>query len=126
MPNPSLFKTERVDDTLVVIALDSGNHIAEQRAREESEAVLRQLQDPGIKNLVIDLQSAGTLTTEMIGLMQQFRRQVHALNGKMGLCNVPPSGRDILRFVRLDSLWPIHSSRDRALRDMQNPKGRPD
>ena len=87
--------------------------------------MVRQLQDPGVKNLVIDLEAAGSLTTEMLGVLQKFRRQVHALHGKMGLCNVPPSGRDILRFVRLDTLWPIHASRDRALRDMRNPKGQP-
>ena len=126
MLNPGLFRTEQIDDTLVVIALGSGSQIAEQRAQEESEAVLRQLQNPGVKNLLIDLESAGSLTTEMLGLMQRFRREVHALNGKMGLCNVPPAGREVLRFVQLDTLWPIHSSRDRALRDMKNPEGRSD
>lgn len=93
--------------------------VAAEQIQAEVDVVLKQLEEPEVRNLVVDFESVDYLTTDMLGVMQRFLRRVHALKGKMVLCNVSGAVHEVLRLVKLDTRWPIHSSRAQALNDVK-------
>jgi stage II sporulation protein AA (anti-sigma F factor antagonist) len=110
-----MFEVERDGDTLIVVpAVDLGE-VEYQRIEAGAAGILASLNDPGIKNLVMDFYKTDYYGSTALGFFVKLWKRVSRRGGRMAFCNVSKHEREILRVTKLDHSWPIHSSRAEAL-----------
>jgi anti-anti-sigma factor len=115
MSGSSLFLTESEGGTLIVVPRKDVTGLAAYNVTTESESLVEQLEQSQYVGVVFDLQSAEYFGTYMLELMHAVWRHVRAGGGNMVLCNASDIGKEILRSSRLDTLWPICTTREEAL-----------
>ena len=81
----------------------------------ELAGLLDRIEDTGVQHAVVDLEQSAYFGTSMLQAMAAIWKRVRARGGKMAVCNVSDTGREILRVTRFDTLWPICSSQQEAL-----------
>jgi HptB-dependent secretion and biofilm anti anti-sigma factor len=102
-----LFQAEKQGDVLIVMPLESINTLESRRARVELTGLAAPLRDGQLRHVLVDLEKAPYFGTCMLELMHALWRHARASGGKMVLCNVSKTGREILSVAKLDALWPI-------------------
>lgn len=115
MSAPKTFSTTSENDTLVVVPLRSVGSLGEENVKPELDALLDLLRRPHRRNVVIDLAKVSYFGTAMLKAMHAIWRHVREMEGKMALCNVSDTGREVLHVSRFDTLWPICASRSEAI-----------
>ena len=116
MPGHKLFDAESESETLIVVPLGNVRSLAEENVKPELDGILEQLRGPGVRNVVLDCEKIPYFGTTMLEAMLAIWRCARAREGKMALCNVSDIAREILGVSKFDTLWPICSSREEALR----------
>jgi anti-anti-sigma factor len=69
----------------------------------------------GTRRLVLDMGQVEYLTSSMIGKLIRAHRQLHRLGGRLVLCDVTQTVRDILQTARLSAYFHIADSEDAAV-----------
>jgi anti-anti-sigma factor len=115
MSAPRYFKVEQSGNTLIFSAIDSIGGLVEDEARNEWDALLRQISDQGAKNAVMDLGALDYFGSIVLELMVVLWKRVSAQGGKLAVCNVSDVGMEILKTAKFDTIWPIVATRDEAL-----------
>ena len=67
------------------------------------------------KNVVLDFQKTTYVCSDVLGFFVKLWSWVRKGNGKMALCNVSSHEKKIFQVTRLDTLWPVCTSRSDAL-----------
>jgi anti-anti-sigma regulatory factor len=67
------------------------------------------------KNVVVDLRRAGGFGPFTLGVYLRLWKSVRDRDGRMALCNVSHSDRELLSATSLDSEWTVCPTRDMAL-----------
>jgi len=106
---------ERQGNALVVTAQAELSHL-QADIDQQMLAVLDKLQETGARHLVLDLSQAQFFGTPVLGAMVKVWKKVSQDGGQMALCNVSEDIQKVLHLTKLHTLWPIHSSREEALR----------
>lgn len=114
----SIFRMEMVGDTLVLAPGENVSNLTGLDVASEVENVLGEIQRMQATRVVVDLGDAQYFGSYMLELMHRIWRQVRAHGGKMAVCNASPFGREVLQVTRLDTIWPVVSAREEALRAM--------
>jgi anti-anti-sigma factor len=78
-------------------------------------AVLSQTASPAV---VLDLGRVNAIDAGAIGLLVFLRGWAQGLGTEFKLMNVSPHLRKLLKLMKLDSMFNIHSSEDRTWRDL--------
>jgi anti-anti-sigma factor len=78
-------------------------------------AVLSQTASPAV---VLDLRRVNAIDAGGIGLLVFLRGWAQGLGTEFKLMNVSPHLRKLLKLMKLDSIFEIHSSEDRTWRDL--------
>jgi anti-anti-sigma factor len=81
----------------------------------ESGEIVRMLEDPSIRHVVIDLGHSDYVGSEALGWFVRLRKQVARRGGRVLLCHLAPHAREILGVTQLDKLLGIYPSRAEAL-----------
>jgi anti-anti-sigma factor len=81
----------------------------------ESGEIVRMLEDPSIRHVVIDLGHSDYVGSEALGWFVRLRKQVARRGGRVLLCHLSPHAREILGVTQLDKLLGIYPSRAEAL-----------
>ena len=115
MSVPRFFDAKDEGKTLVVASVtDIGGLVGEEMAYELT-GLLERFESSDLRNVVIDLEESPYFGTSMLQVMTALWKRVRARGGKMALCRVSNTGREILRVTRFDTLWPICDGRNEAL-----------
>ena len=115
MSVPKIFDAQIEGRTLVVMSLGSAGSLAGEEMAQELTGLLEEFEGSDLRNGVVDLQKSAYFGTSMLQVMTAIWKRVRARGGKMALCNVSDTGREILHVTRFDTLWPICPSRAEAL-----------
>mgnify|MGYP002750854043 CR=1 FL=1 len=118
MSVPKIFEAEVEGPTLVVISQASAGSLAGEEIAFELTGLLEQFENSDLENVVIDLEGSPYFGTSMLQVMTAMWKRVRARGGKMALCRVSDTGREILHVTRFDTLWPICGGRDEALQSV--------
>ena len=116
MTTPKYFRIVRNGDTLVFAAIDAIGGLVEDDARVEWDALLEQLSEQGAKNAVVDLGALDYFGSIVLELMVVLWKRVSAQGGKLAVCNVSAVGLEILKTAKFDTIWPIVTTREEALK----------
>jgi anti-anti-sigma factor len=102
-------------NTLVVISRGNAGSLVGEEMTYELTGLLEQFEQSDLENAVIDLEKSSYFGTAMLQVMTAVWKRVRARGGKMALCSLSDTGREILHVTRFDTLWPIYASRSEAL-----------
>ena len=116
MSTSHVFDTQVEGDTLLVISLGYAGSLAGDQMAFELPGLTGQFKQSDLKNVVIDLEKSSWFGTSMLQVMAAMWKHVRAGGGKLALCNVSETGREVLQVTRFDTLWDICSSREEALK----------
>jgi anti-anti-sigma factor len=107
--------TEVVDQILFVVPKEHVGRLTGLDLANERSAFLEEMRGSGVKGVVFDLAGVPAFGSQMLGTLVLAWKEARHQEVTMVLCNLSETGRQVLERSRLDSLWPIYTSRDQAL-----------
>ena len=121
MSMPQIFDARIEGDTLVVVSLGNAGSLAGDEMAYELAGLLDRFDECDLRSAVIDLRNSPYFGTSMLQVMTALWKRVRARGGKMAVCSVSDTGLEILQVTRFDTLWPICSSQEQALKVVAEP-----
>jgi len=103
-------------DTLVVIPAGDAVGFGLNVVNNEVAKVLEVAKSSRVKHLVIDLGRANYFGSVMIGEFMRLGVAVRERGGRIALCGASADMQDVLRIMKLDSMWEIFPRLDDAVR----------
>jgi anti-anti-sigma factor len=119
MSEPRYVRCEQQGDTLIVSPLFTFARFTEADIVDEWKALQRQLDDPAIRHVVVDLAAVPYFGSTVLEWMVQMWKRTKAKGGSLVTCNCSQVGREVLHAARFDTLWGDYPTRDEALRSIQ-------
>lgn len=116
MASPRVLRVEHDGDTLIMIPRSGLSELTYEEFTAAVEDLLADKQLPAFQNVVIDFFETDYFGSDILSVLLRVWRRVCSRHGKMAMCNVSRHETEILHLTRLDTLWPICSNRDEALR----------
>ena len=113
------FEIAVAGDTLVVTPRSDLRELGYQQIEVGGKAILDQLVNSPITNVVIDFHNTDYYGSTALGFFVKLWKRVRDRNGRMAFCCLSEHEREILAATRLDKLWSICSSREEALKAVQ-------
>src|SRR5579885_2811895 len=103
-----MIQAERQGNTLILTPQEDLRELEYQEITAEGEGLLHLLDDPAIRNLVVDFGQTDYFGSTALGLFAQLRQRVRARGGRMVFCNVSPHEAEIMEVTGLARFWPLH------------------
>jgi anti-anti-sigma factor len=82
---------------------------------EEFRAVIQELEDAGYRHVVLDFDGTDYYGSTALGFFVKLWKRIRKVDGNMAFCNVSPHEQEVLRVTRLDTLWPVCTTRQQAV-----------
>lgn len=110
-----IFPLEEFGDTLVVTPAGdaAGFHLPHVHA--EMSAAIDFFDKAQLKHLVFDLSRARYFGSQVLGQLIVFSQKVKAKGGRVALANPSTEMLDVLRIMKVDTVWEVFPSRSKAL-----------
>lgn len=122
MPRPpgtehhTLYLLETCGDTLVVKPRGDAAGFTAQAVTSEISAAMQWAQSSGVRNLVVDLSGGNYFGSIVLGALVQLGQAVRTRGGRIALCGASSDMQDVLRLLKLASMWEMFETRRQALR----------
>jgi anti-sigma B factor antagonist len=120
-PSANTFEIEQQGETAIVTPLTNLRELAYLQIEADMSDLLEHLTRTKVKNVVIDFQETDYFGTTALGWFVKLWKHLKARNGLVAFCSISEHEREVLRITKLDSLWPIYSSKDEAVRAVTGP-----
>lgn len=113
--NLEIFEVELATPNLVVVPQGSTIQFQYSNVQVESNKVLRLFEDPEVKNVIIDLSRVDYLDSIIIGAIIRLLQRAKQTGGHAVFCNACDNMQNILKCIKIGTLWPLYDSREAAL-----------
>ena len=110
-----VFKVEQEGETVVVIPQGHPIAFRYNEIHVEANAVIRLLDDAGLKNVVLDFTVTDYASSMIIGALIRMARKVTNQGGQAVMCHANENMFEILTTMNLLKLWPYYETREEAL-----------
>ena len=110
-----LFRMQVDGDVLILSPISNLSELELSYFEEEFRTVIQELEDAGYRNVVLDFEDTDYYGSTALGFFLKLWKRIRRVDGKMAFCNVSLHEQEVLRLTRLDTLWPICSTRAQAL-----------
>jgi anti-sigma B factor antagonist len=117
--NRKIFPAENDEDILVVKPQGDSTSIRYQDLHLEANAALRDLSDPSIKHVIVDLAEVKFVSSIVIGALVRMTRQTTNQGGKARFCNGNNATKSAIETMGLFKLWPYCETREIALQEIR-------
>jgi len=119
MPDPEkVFHIDRVGETLVIAPQGPTMDFQYNDVHLDSNSLLRVLDEPDLKNVVIDMNVVNYIDSIIISSLLRSLTKSRQLGGTGVFCCVSDAVAEILKCIQLGKLWPVFETRDEALASM--------
>lgn len=115
-PSLDMFDISQERDTLVVTPRTNLRELEYAKIEAGINAVLHRLNDDAVRNVILDFHRTDYFGTTALGCFLKVWKAVRTKNGSMAFCRVSDHEKEILELTKLDHLWSIYSSKEEALR----------
>jgi anti-anti-sigma factor len=112
----SLFEMEQRNSTLIISPQANLSELEFEAINEAVEAAMKILDQSTIKDVILDCTHSDYFGSTALGFFVRLWKRVKERKGRMVLCHLSPHERDILQAAQLDKLWPVHDSREDAMK----------
>ncbi|QDV52979.1 STAS domain-containing protein [Gimesia fumaroli] len=113
--NLEIFEVEQAAPNLVVVPQGSTMQFQYSNVQVESNKVLRLFDSPEVKNVIIDLSRVDYLDSIIIGAIIRLLQRAKQTGGHAVFCNACDNMQNILKCIKVGTLWPLYDSREAAL-----------
>ncbi len=120
----SLFEWEVEGDLLILTPLTDLHEPDFRQIEEERRNILRFLKRTATKKIVMDFGETDYFGSTALDLFLQAWKAIRRRDGRMAFCNVSDQEREVLMVTCLANLWPICSSREEAIAEVQKKDAR--
>jgi anti-anti-sigma factor len=110
-----LFQWEVEGDTLILTARIDLNEKEHRQIEQAKQDILTFLARTPTKNIIMDFRNTNFFWTTAFNMFIQVWKEVRRRAGRLLFCNVSQQERKLLHYPKLDHLWPICSSREKAV-----------
>jgi anti-sigma B factor antagonist/stage II sporulation protein AA (anti-sigma F factor antagonist) len=111
-----LFLVEQHGDTVVVTPRGDAVGFTAYSVNAEQSVVTEILKRESVKHLVVDLSGSNYFGSIVLGALIHMGQLVRGRRGRIALAGASSDMEDVLRLMRLDSLWELFHDRRAALR----------
>jgi len=118
------FACERADDVLVVSPLEDVGAADQDAVQADVAQLLSMLADADARHVVFDFYSVSYFGSAMLEAILAVWREVRSRGGRLAVCNLSDTERELLATVKFDSIWPIGATREEAMALVQRRKSR--
>ena len=115
MDEHKLFALCRDGEVLMVVLPDTAITFDDETIQDEAQAVIEQLNEPGVAHLILDFGHCPYFGSILIGQVIRFHNAVNAKKGQFVICNLSKEAHMLLETSHLLSLWTVVDSREEAL-----------
>jgi anti-sigma B factor antagonist len=84
------------------------------RISEQLLALVAQEADPRV---VVDFTNVGHMSSSALGMLITLHKRIREKKGVLRLCNIAPSIFEVFKITRLNEIFGIKDSRDRAIKE---------
>jgi anti-anti-sigma factor len=102
-------------DCLWVVLMNGTADFREPAAMQELQGLYAELAKYPTPKVVIDLSLLPYFGSTVLEWLVSFWKKLRDRQGAMVLFGPTPIGRDVLKVVRFDAIWPIAETREEAL-----------
>lgn len=110
-----VFQMEEKGNTLVVCPLGDALGFRYLDVHNETNAVLRELDNQHLSNLVIDFGGKELFGSIIIGSIIKMARKAGQNGGQVAFCNASPEMMEALETMNLWKLWPYFATGTEAM-----------
>ena len=114
------FRRELVDG-VTVVTLDGRQVLDREKLAELREEMTQLVDQERPQKLLVDFDGLQYCTSEFIGVLIRAHRQLSKESGRVDLCNLQSTIREVFKTLNLDgTMFHIHPSRKEALKAFQH------
>jgi len=110
------FRFERDGVTLIVSLQNDCLNTEESALEREIDNLHKVLDEPSMKNVVVDIGSLPFFGSIIIGAIMGLCTKAVARGGKAVMCDASEGMRDVIRIMKLDTVIPYFQTREEALK----------
>lgn len=114
-----VFPAELQGSTLVVSPKGDAVSFRDIDVHNETTAVMDILNDAKVVNLIVDLGGARYFGTTIIGAVSSMGMKIREKGGQNVLCGASEDMLDILRIMKLDTIWTHYKSLRESLKSLK-------
>nr|AUN35873.1 hypothetical protein [uncultured bacterium] len=114
-----VFRVEFEGPTAIVVPPANPISFRYNEIHLEANAVIRMIDDPEVKNMVIDFTNVDYASSMIIGALIRMARKVTNHGGQAIMCHANGNMLEILTTMNLLKLWPHFDSRELALASLE-------
>lgn len=116
MPDPEkVFKIERDGECVVVLPQGPALQFNHREVHLESNALYRVIDDPKLKNVIVDLSDVDYVDSVIISSILRCLTKMKQRRGKAVFCSASENMRELLKCIKFGKLWPEYQTRDEAV-----------
>lgn len=121
-----IFQVVRDQEALVVIPARAAAEPDRAQFAAEVTAMLRLLESKQARHVVVDFRGKSYFgCTEFAFFFLQLWTAANKHGGQMAFCGLSNHEREVLQVAKLDNLWPICATREKALAAVRERKPEP-
>ena len=110
-----VFELERIDDVLVVAPLGDESSFRYFDIHNQANRVMRELDDPAIRSVVVDFARVPTLGWVMTSAIVRLVRNLDYRGGLAVYCEASRSNLELFSSMKLGRPWTHHFTRESAV-----------
>lgn len=114
-----MFDVELRGETAIVTPGGDLRELDFQEIEAGEKEVLVFLERTHVRDVIVDLNRMDYGGSTALEFFMRLSTSVRSRNGCMIFCNVSERQKEILRLADLDGMWPIHRSKEEALRSIK-------
>ena len=119
MDESKYFQRESVNG-ITVLTLDGKEVLDRQKLADLRESIAALVDHESPEKLLVDFDGLQYCTSEFIGVLIRAHRKLVKENGRIDLCCLQPTIREVFKTLNLDgTMFRIHETRNSALEAMQ-------
>lgn len=116
-----VFLVERLGNTLVVLPQGPALKFMHNEVHLESNSLLRAVEEPVFKNVIIDLHCVDYVDSLIISSVLRCLTKIKQRGGKSVFCCASENMKSLLKSIQFGRLWPEFTTRDEALAFINTP-----
>ena len=121
-PAHGIFEIETQGDTVIVTPTGDLGEFSFRQIEEEAAHILELLEEKAAKNMLLDFHKTERYGSTALGFFLKLWKRVRGLGGHMAFCNVSEHELEVLRLLKLDTVWASYTSRAEALEALRGDR----
>lgn len=115
-----VFDVESRPDALVITPKRKIGNLTEAPVQAEWQEILNRISEGKIRHVVFDLKLVPYLGSSMIEAILLVWKRIRSRAGRLVVCNVSETAREVLELSNLPAIWSIYNTREDAIASLQS------